>query len=52
MLDLMDKVRHWRLEQDGEGILWLTLDRAESAVNALSALVPMKNTWADTWTTY
>ena len=39
MPDLMDKVRHWRLEQDGEGILWLTLDRAESAVNALSAEV-------------
>jgi len=36
---VMDKLRHWRLEQDAEGILWLTLDRAGSAVNALSAEV-------------
>jgi 3-hydroxyacyl-CoA dehydrogenase/enoyl-CoA hydratase/3-hydroxybutyryl-CoA epimerase len=31
--------RHWRLHRDPEGILWLTLDRAASAVNALSAEV-------------
>jgi 3-hydroxyacyl-CoA dehydrogenase/enoyl-CoA hydratase/3-hydroxybutyryl-CoA epimerase len=39
MLELLEKVRHWRLEQDQDGILWLTLDRAESAVNALSVEV-------------
>jgi 3-hydroxyacyl-CoA dehydrogenase/enoyl-CoA hydratase/3-hydroxybutyryl-CoA epimerase len=31
--------RHWRLDQDEAGVLWLTLDRAESTVNALSAEV-------------
>lgn len=31
--------RHWHLHQDLEGVLWLTLDRAGSAVNALSAEV-------------
>jgi len=28
--------KHWRVEQDAEGIAWLTLDRAENSVNALS----------------
>lgn len=28
--------RHWRSELDGDGIVWLTFDRAESSVNALS----------------
>jgi 3-hydroxyacyl-CoA dehydrogenase/enoyl-CoA hydratase/3-hydroxybutyryl-CoA epimerase len=28
--------RHWRTEQDGDGIVWLTFDRAERSVNALS----------------
>lgn len=28
--------RHWRTEQDGERIVWLTFDRAERSVNALS----------------
>jgi 3-hydroxyacyl-CoA dehydrogenase/enoyl-CoA hydratase/3-hydroxybutyryl-CoA epimerase len=31
--------RNWRLEQDPDGILWLTLDRAGSGVNALSSAV-------------
>jgi 3-hydroxyacyl-CoA dehydrogenase/enoyl-CoA hydratase/3-hydroxybutyryl-CoA epimerase len=39
MLEGMEKIRHWRMEQDEAGILWLTLDRAESAVNALSSEV-------------
>ena len=28
--------RHWRLEQDGDRIAWLTFDRADKSVNALS----------------
>ncbi|MDT8440843.1 MAG: 3-hydroxyacyl-CoA dehydrogenase NAD-binding domain-containing protein [Desulfuromonadales bacterium] len=28
--------RHWRLEQDDDGIAWLTLDRADAPVNSLS----------------
>ncbi|MCM2359505.1 MAG: 3-hydroxyacyl-CoA dehydrogenase NAD-binding domain-containing protein, partial [Geobacteraceae bacterium] len=28
--------RHWRTEQDGERVVWLTFDRAERSVNALS----------------
>ena len=39
MLDLAEPVRHWRLEPDAGGILWLTLDRAGSPVNALSSEV-------------
>ena len=39
MPEPLESVRHWRLEQDGAGLLWLTLDRAGSAVNALSAEV-------------
>jgi 3-hydroxyacyl-CoA dehydrogenase/enoyl-CoA hydratase/3-hydroxybutyryl-CoA epimerase len=39
MRDVLGNLRHWRLEQDAAGILWLTLDRAESAVNSLSAEV-------------
>lgn len=31
--------RHWQLDRDGQGLAWLTLDRAGSAVNALSAEV-------------
>jgi len=31
--------RHWHLEREADGIAWLTLDRANSAVNALSAEV-------------
>ncbi len=31
--------RNWRLEQDPDGILWLTLDRADSGVNTLSSAV-------------
>jgi 3-hydroxyacyl-CoA dehydrogenase/enoyl-CoA hydratase/3-hydroxybutyryl-CoA epimerase len=37
MLELMEKIGHWRLDQDGDGILWLTLDRAGSPVNTLSS---------------
>ncbi|QDQ89191.1 enoyl-CoA hydratase [Alcaligenaceae bacterium SJ-26] len=29
--------RNWRIDRDGQGLAWLTLDRAGSAVNALSA---------------
>lgn len=32
-------LRHWRLEHDADGLAWLTLDRAQSAVNALSSEV-------------
>ena len=39
MLDLVEQVHHWRLDQDEGGILWLTLDRAASPVNALSSEV-------------
>jgi len=39
MPELPGQARHWRLEQDAAGILWLTLDRAESSANALSAEV-------------
>ena len=28
--------RQWRMERDGEGIVWLTFDRAERSVNTLS----------------
>lgn len=31
--------QHWRLAHEADGIAWLTLDRANSAVNALSAEV-------------
>src|SRR5690606_39029353 len=31
--------RHWRLEREADGLAWLTIDRADSAVNALSAEV-------------
>ncbi|HYG43096.1 MAG TPA: enoyl-CoA hydratase-related protein, partial [Bordetella sp.] len=31
--------RHWQLERQSDGLAWLTLDRAGSAVNALSAEV-------------
>jgi 3-hydroxyacyl-CoA dehydrogenase/enoyl-CoA hydratase/3-hydroxybutyryl-CoA epimerase len=30
---------HWRLERDGDDILWLFLDRQDETVNALSAAV-------------
>ncbi|MGH8172370.1 MAG: 3-hydroxyacyl-CoA dehydrogenase NAD-binding domain-containing protein [Rhodanobacteraceae bacterium] len=33
------RFRHWRSERDAEGIVVLTLDRAESSVNALSRAV-------------
>jgi 3-hydroxyacyl-CoA dehydrogenase/enoyl-CoA hydratase/3-hydroxybutyryl-CoA epimerase len=29
--------RHWRSSRDGEGICWLTLDKADSGANTLSA---------------
>jgi len=31
--------RHWRRRIDGDGICWLTLDKADSAANTLSAAV-------------
>ena len=30
---------HWAIETDAEGIVWLCLDKAESAVNVLSSEV-------------
>jgi 3-hydroxyacyl-CoA dehydrogenase/enoyl-CoA hydratase/3-hydroxybutyryl-CoA epimerase len=30
------KYKHWRLEQDQDGVAWLTLDKAEASVNSLS----------------
>jgi 3-hydroxyacyl-CoA dehydrogenase/enoyl-CoA hydratase/3-hydroxybutyryl-CoA epimerase len=39
MAELLDEFRHWRTEQDAAGILWLTLDRADSGANSLSAEV-------------
>jgi 3-hydroxyacyl-CoA dehydrogenase / enoyl-CoA hydratase / 3-hydroxybutyryl-CoA epimerase len=35
----MGEMRHFRLETDGEGIAWLTFDRAESSTNTFSAEV-------------
>jgi len=35
----MSESRHFRLDTDGEGIAWLTFDRAESATNTFSAEV-------------
>lgn len=35
----MKQLRHWRLERDGEGLAWATLDRAGAPTNALSAEV-------------
>ncbi len=35
----MSELRHFRLETDGEGIAWLTFDRAESTTNTFSAAV-------------
>lgn len=32
-------MKHWRLERDGEGIAWLTFDRAGENVNTLSGEV-------------
>ena len=31
--------KHWRSSRDGEGVCWLTLDKAESGANTLSAEV-------------
>ena len=39
MVEGVEGYRHWRMEQDPEGILWLTLDRADSGANSLSAEV-------------
>lgn len=33
----LDTLSHWRLFHDPDGLVWLTFDRAGSAVNALSA---------------
>ena len=32
-------LRHWKLDTDGEGLVWLTLDRAGASTNALSSEV-------------
>jgi 3-hydroxyacyl-CoA dehydrogenase/enoyl-CoA hydratase/3-hydroxybutyryl-CoA epimerase len=31
--------QHWKLETDGDGIVWLSLDKADSSTNVLSAAV-------------
>ncbi len=36
MSDDLEKFRHWRLEQDSDGIVWLTFDHAGRKVNTLS----------------
>ena len=35
----MPAYQHWRLERDGSGLGWLTLDRASASTNTLSAAV-------------
>jgi 3-hydroxyacyl-CoA dehydrogenase/enoyl-CoA hydratase/3-hydroxybutyryl-CoA epimerase len=35
----MTAFQHWRLDRDGEGLEWLTLDRAGASTNTLSAAV-------------
>ena len=35
----MSDFRHWRVERDGDGLAWLTLDRAGTSTNTLSAEV-------------
>lgn len=35
----MSELNHWRYEPDYSGVVWLTLDRAESSANALSQAV-------------
>lgn len=35
----VERCRHWRLEQDEDQLLWLTLDRADSNANTLSSAV-------------
>lgn len=37
--DTTSSWRHWRLERHADGLAWLTIDRADAAVNALSAEV-------------
>ena len=32
-------LRHWKLDRDGEGFAWLTLDRQGASTNSLSAEV-------------
>jgi len=39
MKDQLPACQHWRLERDGDDILWLFLDRQGESVNALSAAV-------------
>ncbi|MET0184629.1 MAG: 3-hydroxyacyl-CoA dehydrogenase NAD-binding domain-containing protein [Achromobacter sp.] len=36
-VDIGHALRHWRAEQESDGLLWLTFDRADHTVNALSA---------------
>ena len=35
----MNHHQHWRLERDDDGLVWLSLDKAGAAANALSAEV-------------
>src|SRR6266581_5228555 len=32
-------LKHWKLDSDGDGLAWLTLDRAGVSINSLSAEV-------------
>src|SRR5713101_4885063 len=32
-------LRHWKLDTDGEGLVWLTFDRAGASTNSLSSEV-------------
>ena len=36
---MADDYRNWKLDADGDGIVWLSLDKAESSTNVLSAEV-------------
>jgi 3-hydroxyacyl-CoA dehydrogenase/enoyl-CoA hydratase/3-hydroxybutyryl-CoA epimerase len=37
MTRMADAYRHWKLDTDGDGIVWLSFDKAESSTNVLSA---------------
>jgi hypothetical protein len=32
-------LKHWKLDADGDGLAWLTIDRAGASINSLSAEV-------------
>ena len=36
MTQLKNDYKHWKLDQDNQGVLWLSLDRENSSANTLS----------------